>query len=582
MVMTLDEIRTMAGRDDKSKGTRVGTFRTLREKQRKDQRFYDLKYEIKIHETFRKIKLPTARQMVDTFVSHLPLSKPVIEVIPFNDKDPYKGRAIAQQDYFTWLLIWYMQQLVNILQKSSKDLGVRGEAYIKTLWDSDAIGTTAKGQELKGDERDMKLLERMPLRMMCPDPMQCFPHPDHIDCHPADMLEIYYLLAGQVRRVWPDWKSQSGDSARVRMIEWWHPKQVCFLADNIPLLGEGKEKGIVDNPYGLVPYTHVYSGYGHPDEDNTPESMAVSLIRHATEMVEQQCRYYAYLDKATAFASMPIVELPGSREDYPEGGKKLVPHPGMITFKGESEEGAKVVWAAPNLPAGILQAIGATEALLGKEQPGVVRGETPKGVEAGYPMALMIGEARLQFGLPLQNLQTLFARALDQVRMLIRDVAKETVPVWGEEKVIKLSPEDCEGTYRVKVEFDATTPEVRANRALAGQRLRTGGSISRYRELKEFHNIKDPKKEINRMLAESLMAHPALQRLAAVNAVRAIEGEKAAMMVQEAMAEGEAGAERKARSAGVGGEKEIPEDILTQAIASKRGSAIRAETEAET
>lgn len=576
MAITLTDVRNMAA--EKGIGTRIGQFRTLRDKQRTDQRFYDLKYEVKIHDIFKKIKLPTARQMVDTFVSHLPLSKPVIEVIPFKDVKPYKNRAIAQQDYYTWLLIWYMQQLENILQKSSKDLGVRGEAYIKTVWDEDIIGTTAKG-----DDREMAMLERMPLRMMCPDPMNCYPHPDHIDCHPADMIEVYNLQAGQVRRIWPKWKSGASDTAKVRLVEYWSLAQVCFLAGNDPLL-EGE---IPDNPYKIVPYTHVYSGYGHPDEENTPESKAVSLIRHAEEIIEQQCRYYAYLDKATAFASMPIIELPGSREDYPEGGKKLVPHPGMVTFRGETEgEGAKVVWAAPNLPAGIMQAIGATEALLGKEQPGVVRGEMPRGVEAGYPMALMIGEARLQFGLPLQNLQTLFSRALEQVRVLIRDVAKETVPVWGEDKVIKLSPEDCEGAYRVKVEFDATTAEARANRALAGQRLRQGGSISHYTELKDYHNVKNPKKEINRQYAESLMSHPALQRMVAVNAVRELEGEKTALAIQQAMAEGEAGAGRKAASSGVpiGGkpEGELPEDILAQAIGSKRGKAIRAETEAET
>ena len=589
MALTLQNVRDMVreGTGQKEGGPRAGTFRILRNAQRKDQRFYDLKYEIKIHEIFKKIKLPTARQMVDTFVSHLPLTKPVVEVIPFADKDPYKTRAITQQDYYTWLLTWYMQQLENILQKSSKDLGIRGEAFIKMVWDENAIGTTAEGKEKEGDERDMALLERMPLRMMCPDPMNCFPHTDHIDCHPADMIEIYYLQAEQVRRIWPDWDKRNSfaNTTKVKLAELWTPSQVCFLANNDPLLGEGKEKDIIDNPYKIVPYTHVYSGYGHPDEDNTPESKAVSIIRYAEEIIEQQCRYHSYLDKAAAFAAMPIVELPGSREDYAEGGKKLVPHPGMITFRGETEgEGARVVWAAPNLPAGILQAIGVTDALLGKEQPGVVRGEAPKGIEAGYPMALMIGEARLQFGLPLQNLQTLFSRALEQARFLIKDVAKETVSVWGEDKVIKISPEDCEGAYRVKVEFDASTPERRAQRALAGQKLRQGGSISRYTELKEYQNNKNPKKEINRMYAESLMTHPALQTMAAVNAVRALEGEKAAMAIQMAMAEGAAGAGRKARSAGKAGteeEAQLPEDVLAQAIGSKRGQAIRAETEAE-
>ena len=80
------------------------------------------------------------------------------------------------------------------------------------------------------------------------------------------------------------------------------------------------------------------------------------------------------------------------------------------------------------------------------------------------------------------------------------------------------------------------------------------------------------------------MTHPALQTMAAVNAVRELEGEKAAQAIQMAMAEGATGAGRKARSAGKAGpegEAQLPEDTLAQAIGSQRGKAIRAETEAD-
>lgn len=581
-MITLKEIKDMIS--DRGGGTRIGRFKSLRTQQESDKKFYNLNYEIKIHEEFRKIKLPTARQLVDTAVAHLPLAKPVVEVIPFNDTAPIKGKAVKQQDYYTALLLWSMQQTTNLILNAAKDLFIRGEAFIKTLWDEDALGTTAEDlKEMASLKKQSLFLEKMPLRMLCPEPMSCHPHPDHIDCHPFDIIEEYYLLAEQVRRIWPEWKSGASSNARVKIDEYWSPNAVCFLAD-------GKEpltNGVEENPYHLTPYTHIFSGYGHRDKDATPQSEAVSLLTYAKGVIEQQCRYHSYLDKATSFASMPIVELPGDREDYEQGGKAApkAPQPGMITYRGSGEEGAKVVWAAPNLPAGILQAIGLTESLISKVQPGVVRGEAPRGLESGYPMALMIGEARLQFGLPLQNLQTLVARAVEQVRLLIRDVAKEEVPIWGEKGVVKLSPDDCEGAYRVNVQFDATTPEARMERALGGQRLRQGGSISLETELREYHNIKDPKKEINRIRAESIAKHPALERLVAVNAVREIEGDQAALAVQQAMAEGEAGASRKAESSGapVGGEREsaLPEDTLARAM-SKRSKALRAEGGGET
>ncbi len=576
MTVTLSDVRTMVGDKGPSsaqKGTRIGRFNGRKTQQTKDKNFYNLKYTINKLEGFEKIKLPTARQMIDTAVSHLPLSKPVIEVIPFNPTAPFKAKAIKQQEYYTALLTWNMRQVSNMVHVAGKDLFLRGEAYIKTLWDESVLGAT---EDMSDDDKQSLMIEKMPLRMTCPDPMSCYPSPDHIDCHPTDMLEVYDVLGAQIHRIWPNWKPGAADNAKFKFAEYWSAEQVCFLADNDPVTD-----GVEDNIYKVVPYTHVYSGYGHRDTDANPESEAVSLITHVTQIIEEQCRLHAFMDKGASFAAIPMLILPGTESDYDNPPK--MPYPGQVVYLGDTVGGerAKVEWAASNLP-NILTAIQLNDGLLSKVQPGVVRGEAPQNIEAGYPMALMIGEARLQFGLPLQNLQTLVARALDQVRVLIRDVAKETVPIWGETGAITLSPDECQGAYRVNVEFDSSTPEARANRALMGQRLRQGGSISTETELKVYHNEKDPKKEINRMRAESIMTHPVLARKAAVDAVRAIEGEQAAEAIRLAMEEGEAGAERKAESSGIpqGGrtEAELPEDVLGQAM-SKRGRAVRGETE---
>ena len=125
MTITLKEIKEMVAeegvgvRADKGGGTRIGRFRSLRSQQKKDSDFYNLRFELNWSAdaklVFRNIKLPTARQMVDTAVSHLPLSKPVIEVIPFNPTAPIRTKAVKQQDYYTALLIWNMQQTINLI-----------------------------------------------------------------------------------------------------------------------------------------------------------------------------------------------------------------------------------------------------------------------------------------------------------------------------------------------------------------------------------------------------------------------------------------------------------------------------------
>jgi len=560
MTITLREIKEMVG--DKASGRRVSRFRTLRTNQKLQQDWYNLKYSIKIHDEFKKVKLPTARQMVDTFVSHLPLSNPTVKVIPFKEKNPYIKRAVIQQEYYEALMRWNMQQTTNYLRDAAKDLGTKGEAFIKIVWDENMLGAAVTDKE----KREQVMLERMPLKIMAREPSNCYPSADHIDCRPTDMIEQYTITAGQVHRIWPKWKPGAASNVPVVFTEYWDDEVLCFIADGTPVTD-----GVEENPYRCVPYEHVYSGFGHRDENNSPESLAVGIFQHSIDLLMQQCRDFAYLDKAEAFASLPMLLLPGNREDYEQGGKALVPKPGQVTYTGDFQgEIAKVVWAANNLPAGIMQAISVHNSMLGKSQPQVLRGETPSGVDSGYPMALMIGEARLEFGIPLENLQTLFSRSCDLVRIIIRDVVKEEVPIWGTNGVITLNPDDCDGAYRVSVEFDATTPEAAANRALILQRLRQGGDISRQTALELNPMIKNPAKEAIRIDAESLSKHPAIQRMIAVKAIRAKEGEQAALAVEQAMSEGEAGAGRKAESSGIpqGGasENQLPEDVLAHAI----------------
>lgn len=572
-ITNLADLRKLIGSMG-TKGSRIGQFNTLRLDQKKAQNFYDMNFDFKIYTTFEKIKLPTARQMQDTFVSHLPLSNPVVEVIPFKDKAPYVDRAVKLQEFSHSLLRQNMRQTDNFILNGAKDLGIRGEAFLKTLWDVNVIeGMEGKrkgeSEESYRDRVGAFYLEKMPIKMTCPDPMSCYPSRDHIDCTPADMLEVYTVLVSQVKRVFPDWKTALSNHQPVKIYEWWTDKSRCFLA------GETKvalTDGIEENPYGFMPYVHVYSGWGVRDEDNSPESKAVSILRGAYDLLIQQCRWFGYLDKAVAWTSMPQISAKGVKADYEEG-RGLTPKPGDVNYD-EERTGVKLTWAAPNLPAGILEALGLSDALLGRAQPAVLRGEAPRGVEAGYPMALMIGEARLQFGIPLMNLETLVARGLEKVRFLIRDVAKDEVPVWGDSKVITVGKEDCDGHYRVNLTFDATTPEMRADRAFAGQRLRQGGSISHYTELKDYHNIKNPDEELDRIAAESILEHPAIQREIAVEAVREKKGDEVALAVKQAMEEGEAGAARKEVSRGGGvGERPVPEDVLSQVISRQQRGA---------
>jgi len=582
MIQNIDDLRKAVSANNQKwgrSGTVINRFSKLRAMQKNAQDFYDLNYKIEIQEEYRKIKLPTARQMVDTFVSHLPLTNPVVEVIPYKATEAYSKKAVKQQEFYQALLQHSLNQTEPAIPYAAKDQGLRGEAFLKVIYDIAVMENTPKKKDGEGDEdfetrKHEYLLERMPLLITCPEPQNCYPFGGEIDCRPVEMIEVYPAYVSDIKAIWPEWITTKKDMDTEVFIEYWNDDKRCFLAG-----GTVVTDGFEDNPYGKVPYVHIYSGWGHRTPDNEPEKKAVNMIFEAEDLIKQQCRWNAYLDKAVSWASMPTAEAEGAEEDYGETGLRL--EPGIISYGGEGRN-VKVSWVAQNLPAGILQAIGMNDAQINKVQPGVLKGEAPRGIEAGYPMALMIGESRLQFGVPFENLKTLVARALELVRYIIRDISDEDLPLWGESKALTLGSKDCQGAFRIKVDFDSISPEAKAERALAGQRLRQGGSISRYTELEVWQNNKNPDKEIARMDAESILKHPVLQREAAVEAVREIKGEQAAMRVEQAMAEGEAGAVRKGESTGipVGGrtERELPETVLAGAM-TKRSKALRGSTE---
>lgn len=578
-IQTVSDLReaVSAGSNNLRSGWLVNRYRNLRNAQKRWQDFYDLNYDIKVYKNYQKIKLPLGRQMVDDFVSHLPLFNPIVEVIPFKETKPYLERAIKQQEFFTALLMSTAQQVENAIVGAAKDIGILGEAFWKVSYDTVAVeglkpGDGESDEEFKTRKQEY-LLNRMPIQLTARCPQNCYlPVFDHVDGRPVEIVEVYPVTAGQVRSLFRDWKSQKKGGDIVVFAECWNDKTVCFMADGI----ECQPGGFVENPYGLVPYAHAYSGLGQRTEEYKPETIAVGLIFKAEDIIKEQSRWHAYLDKGMSFAAMPIANAAGEKEDYDEGNGIKV-EPGAVYYGGD-EKKVTLTWAASNLPSGIFQALMYGESLLGKMQPAVLHGEAPQGVQSGYPMAVMVGQARLQFGIPLENLKTMVARGLELVRYVIRDYAKEDMPVWGESRAVTLSPKDCEGAYRIKVDFDATTPEEQANRALVGQRLRQGKSISHYTELKTYHNDKNPVKEISRMFAEDIVASPSMQQYITLKATEQVVGKQAALQVAGNMAEGDAGARRKAASSGtqVGGEQEsqLPEDVLAQAMA-KRTQASR-------
>ena len=570
MISSVAELKSLIG--DTTGSKLASRFRKLRKMQKDAQQFYDMEYTFKIYEGYERIKLPTGRQLIETFLSHLFLDNPKVSVTPFSDNNTQRKKADKQRDYYEALLRYYLMQTDNPIVQAATDIGLRGEAYFKVLYDVGVIeGMPAEVRDDKNTRLEY-LVDHIPLKIMCPDPMNCFPPTDDvIDCRPVEMIEIYNVYAGQVRRIWEGWKSSKQDTDIVQFVEYWRDDARCFLADGKPVT-----EGIEENSYKISPYVHVYSGLGTRTPNKEPEKRAVNLIFEAQDLIKQQSRFYSYHDKALAFASCPIVSVPLAQAEYTKltGMAKLTISPGAV-FYGDTKP--TIEWAAKSIPEGIQQAIAINDMMINKSQPAVLRGEVARGVEGGLQTAYMLGEARLSFGIPMMNLKTLLSRSLQIVKNLIVNAVDEELPIWADKRALTIGKKDCEGAFLITADFETESEEALLNQAVGLQRLRQGGDISLRTALELNPLIKNPRQEYNRIKAEQIQTHPSLQRKVAVDALNALGETEQAQIIGQEMQAGEAGAARKAASTGIpeGGavEEETPENVVARAIQSQHKKA---------
>lgn len=551
-------------------GNRGGLFRKLRTMQKTAQDFYDLNFDVKVYKGYEKIKLPIARQLVDVMVNQLPLYKPKIEVIPFKDTKAYQHKADKQSQFFAALLLDSLSQTDPPIPTAGKYIGLRGEAFLKSVYDVGVLEGIPKDE----DEKAAYLINHFPLKLICPDPMNCYPSSEHIDCRPVDMIEINQVFASDIRRVWPDWKSSKSDSDLVVFVEYWDNEKYVCLANGKPLT-----KDFEDNEYHITPYVHVYSGWGVKTATNDPEKKAINLIFECQDLIKQQCREFSYHDRALAFASTPMIHTSKEHDEVlrESSGVELKIEPGMVLY---GDERVEVTWAANNLPAGIQSAIMMNQSMIDRVQAGILRGETT-GIASGVQAEVLLGQARRGFDLPLENLKILIARALETMQIIVSQMGTEELSIWGANKALSLSKEDCTGAFRYKVDFETLTFEGKLAQAVGLAGLRQGGDVSLKTALELNPLVDDPEFEYNLIQAEKMLKHPAWQDKISVDALKELGQPEQAALLSQAMAEGAAGEVRKAESSGipVGGrlEQPTPTSVIEQAIMGRRKRIQRGE-----
>jgi len=120
----------------------------------------------------------------------------------------------------------------------------------------------------------------LPVWFHIPDPMIIFPSPVEYDCIPEEVIIWCKRDAANIKKLWPEW-TYKGSEKKAQWLGYYSAEQRYFEAENEVIVDEG-------NLLGIVPFVHVYSGYGSASPDAKPEDLVVGRLRNMRAMLDAE------------------------------------------------------------------------------------------------------------------------------------------------------------------------------------------------------------------------------------------------------------------------------------------------------
>ena len=338
----------------------------------------------------------------------------------------------------------------------------RGEVYVQSVLNEDWTSDNQVG---------------LPVWFHIPDPMIVFPSPKEIDCIPEEVIVSCKRNIAEIARIWPNWKYK-GDKKIGDFIAYYSEDQRYFEIDG-EVIWHGK------NIMKLVPFVHVYTGYGSDSPNSRPEDLAVGRLKHMRSLLDAE---------RTLFSDMMSLI---HRFSY-----------GYMTFTrdGEVDEDAFEKFSAEPfklnlLPIGVKPAVNPTDMLANlnyiQNQYGLVRAKLDRELSPLFE-GMMMGSSGRQddmatanalrrYETVMNNIQILWSVSLSQALKIV-DTVPNMLPIsiYAEDitdgvkllKEVSVSKDDINKYYDCTVELKAADTIDQDRNALMYRNAWQAGQIS--------------------------------------------------------------------------------------------------------
>ncbi len=404
---------------------------------------------------------------VQVFMSRIPRA----EVDPRKPTDKARQQASKLETFYNYIL-WQHRPLGRSAYQKCL---LRGMGVGKLWYDDHYQGVDKNGwKQADHDNLAYSALERFPIRLSSPDPLNCYPSlAMQTFFQPVDMIEDYMMSVSEALYVckmnqWKTtWKKGLADDAEsVRYTTYYSNDERIVLFD---------DKMVVDgeNPLGFVPYVVIPSGLGQDSYEGKPEYKYRDIIYQDIEAEEVKMMLMSYLHYGFRKNALPQKWFQADNaEEAKTQLEGISDAPDQIGILPRTID--KIENPTEPINAGAFTFLSLLQSTTGV--PATLLGLPAQNTYSEVHYSTQAAYARAQYEIALDNLEMGFAELLGMcsrtVEWLDNPISIRNVNPGERSKNIEtISPEDVAGYYQCRVKFIGDTPEGRQTREQQGLML---------------------------------------------------------------------------------------------------------------
>jgi hypothetical protein len=451
-----------------------------------------------------QITLPTTYNTVG-LAQRLFASEPKIEVPPCHPTKDKDDDANLRERWLKamWMTVDYQQRRSIISDLVWQSL-VRGRHAIEVKWVKDELPAKMKDK-------------RFPILIRTLDPMNIGVREGPLWTEYA--YHKYTQRISQIIQRYPNLKrfesykqrtNKRGSEEELTVIDfWWTGKEGDVW--NAVVVDDEFVKKPVATSYPFIP---IIEGYGDSAPLPGETYKGLSILHPIKDLYPYQCRMASQLATGLMYYFWPMMTA------MSEDGREIPDfnvRPGQIIYLSPGTQ-LNQIQPSPNVP--LAQAMQGTVdgAMQQATFPGVLYGQAPGELQAGYGVSLLSDAAKGRVNQTRFNLE----KTLELVNMLVLGLVEEFggddgVVVWGKNEragdmySVALTPDDISGYYENRVTITPVLPADIVQRQTLAIRLNETGIISKRTVRDKYLDIPLPEDEAVRVEIEQALMDEAMR-----------------------------------------------------------------------